>query len=102
MMPLPRSSQGRWSGPWRQRRPRVGLMAGDNWVGEQNDNIEGIFSSFAAANPGGLAQMVSLGSGAAGLGMVLRIEDIAVGLAQSDRNFNDLLVKVTGVSVPIF
>lgn len=68
----------------------------------QNGSSEVMFSSFAAANPGGLAQMVSLGSGAAGLGMVLGIEDIAVGLAQSDRDFNDVLLKVTGVMVPIF
>jgi hypothetical protein len=34
--------------------------------------------------------------------MVLGIEDIPVGLAQSDHDFNDLLVRVTGVSVPIF
>jgi hypothetical protein len=68
----------------------------------QNGSSEVMFSSFAAANPGGLAQMVSLGSGAAGLGMVLGIEDIAVGLAQSDRDFNDVMLKVTGVRVPIF
>ena len=68
----------------------------------QNGSSEVMFASFAAANPGGLAQMVSLGSGAAGLGMVLGIEDIAVGLAQSDRDFNDVLLKVTGVRVPIF
>ncbi|MFO0075290.1 MAG: DUF4114 domain-containing protein [Cyanobacteriota bacterium] len=67
----------------------------------QNGSSEVMFSSFAAANPGGLAQMVSLGSGAAGLGMVLGIEDIAVGLAQSDRDFNDVLLKVTGMVVPI-
>ncbi len=66
-----------------------------------NGNTQSMVSSFAAANPGGLAQMLSLGSGEVGLGMVMGIEDIAVGLAQSDRDFNDLLVKVTGVSVPI-
>jgi hypothetical protein len=66
-----------------------------------NGNTEVMFSSFAAANPGGLAQMVNLGSGEAGQGMGMGIEDIWVGLPQSDRDFNDLLVKVTGMVVPI-
>ena len=67
-----------------------------------NGNTDVMFSSFAAANPGGLAQMVNLGSGEAGRGMVLGIEDIPAGLPQSDRDFNDVLLKVTGVVVPIF
>jgi hypothetical protein len=83
----------------------IAVVQNDHWLNSANlvyCQAQSMFSSFAAANPGGLAQMVNLGSGEAGRGMVLGIEDIPVGLPQSDRDFNDLLLKVTGVSVPIF
>jgi hypothetical protein len=65
-----------------------------------NGNREQLFSSFAAANPGGAPQMMSLGSDSNG--MVLGIEDLSVIGGRSDRDFNDLIVKLGSVNVALF
>ena len=51
-----------------------------------------LLSSFAAANPGGAPQMLSLGS--EGRGMVIGIEDQSMALGPSDSDFNDLIVRI--------
>lgn len=61
---------------------------------------ERLISSFAAANRGGAAQMVSLGSDSTG--MVLGIEDLDVLGDRSDRDFNDIVMKIHGLQVPLF
>jgi hypothetical protein len=61
---------------------------------------EQLFSSFAAANPGAAPQMMSLGTG--GNGMVLGIEDLAVAGGVSDRDYNDVIVKIGSVNVAVF
>jgi hypothetical protein len=60
---------------------------------------EQLFSSFAAANPGGAPQMMSLGSDSNG--MVLGIEDLSVIGGRSDRDYNDLIVKLGSVNVAL-
>jgi hypothetical protein len=61
---------------------------------------EQLFSSFTPANPGGLSQFVSLGSDSTGI--VMGIEDVAIAGGLSDRDNNDLIVTLGGVSVPVF
>lgn len=51
-----------------------------------------LLSSFAAANPGGAPQMLSLGSD--GHGVVIGIEDQSTALGRSDSDFNDLIVRI--------
>jgi hypothetical protein len=59
-----------------------------------------IFSSFAAANPGQAAQMISLGNSANGL--VLGFEDQSVASGISDIDYNDAIVTIRNVTVPLF
>ena len=66
----------------------------------QDGNREIILSSFSAANPGGETQMVRLGSEANRF--TLGIEDIAVTSGLSDRDFNDNIVSISGVSLGLF
>jgi len=66
----------------------------------QNGDETKIFSSFAAANPGGATQMVSLSNSPNC--PVLGIEDIAVAGGRSDGDFNDLIVRLNNVSVALF
>ena len=63
----------------------------------QNGDSSEIFSSFAAANEGGATQMVSLSNSANSL--VLGIEDLSVAKGLGDNDFNDLIVKIQGVSL---
>jgi len=65
----------------------------------QNGSRTTIFSSFAAANPMGQTQMVRLASDTNKL--TLGLEDLAVASGTSDRDFNDLIINVTGVAVPL-
>jgi hypothetical protein len=58
-----------------------------------------LISSFAAANRGGAAQMVSLGSDSTG--MVLGIEDLDVNGGRSDGDFNDIVTWIHGLQVPL-
>jgi len=51
-----------------------------------------LFSSFAAANPGGAMQVVSLGS--PGGGVTFGVEDTLVTSGLSDRDYNDLIVTL--------
>lgn len=51
-----------------------------------------LFSSFAAANPGGAPQMLSLGSDAKGI--VVGIEDQGSAFGSGDADFNDLIVRI--------
>lgn len=51
-----------------------------------------VFSSFAAANPGGAMQMISLGS--PGGGVTFGVEDTLVTGGASDRDYNDLIVTL--------
>jgi hypothetical protein len=60
---------------------------------------ERLFSSFAAANPGGAPQMLSLGTGSTG--MVLGIEDLSVIGGRSDGDYNDLIVRLESVIVAV-
>ena len=66
----------------------------------QNGDSSEIFSSFAAANEGGATQMVSLSNSANSL--VLGIEDLSVAKGLGDNDFNDLIVKIQGVSLGLF
>ncbi|MEB3353579.1 MAG: DUF4114 domain-containing protein [Cyanobacteriota bacterium] len=66
----------------------------------QNGNRSTIFSSFSDANPGGETQMVRLGSEANRF--TLGLEDIAVTSGLSDRDFNDNIVRIGGVSLGLF
>ncbi|MEB3200281.1 MAG: DUF4114 domain-containing protein, partial [Synechococcaceae cyanobacterium] len=66
----------------------------------QDGDRSTIFSSFSAANPAGETQMVRLGSDPHRL--VLGIEDIAVASGRSDRDFNDHIVSLSGVSLALF
>jgi hypothetical protein len=66
----------------------------------QNGDRNSILSSFSAANPGGETQMVRLGSDATRF--VLGIEDIAVTSARCDRDFNDNVLTLSGVSLGLF
>ncbi|MEB3348556.1 MAG: DUF4114 domain-containing protein [Cyanobacteriota bacterium] len=66
----------------------------------QNGRRNTMFSSFSAANPGGETQMVRLGSDPSSY--VLGIEDIAVASGRSDRDFNDTIISISGVSLGVF
>ena len=61
---------------------------------------EQLFSSFAAANPGGVPQMLTLGTGSNG--MVLGIEDLSVIGGRSDADYNDLIVRLGSINVALF
>jgi hypothetical protein len=65
----------------------------------QNGNRSTIFSSFSDANPGAETQMVRLGSDTSRF--VLGIEDIAVASGRGDRDFNDNIVILSGISLGI-
>jgi inosine-uridine nucleoside N-ribohydrolase len=58
-----------------------------------DDNPGSLLSSYASANPGGLAQFVAFA--AEGRGISYGIEDIAVSSGFSDRDFNDLSITLT-------
>ncbi len=75
-------------------RERYGLLL------LQNGDETKIFSSFAAANPGGATQMVSLSNSPNN--PALGIEDISVAGGRSDGDFNDLIVRLNNVSVALF
>ena len=68
----------------------------------QNGSRSTIFSSYSDANPGGVTQMVRLSN--ENNTMVLGIEDLAVAgnNSDSDDDFNDLILNITNVSMPIF
>ncbi len=66
----------------------------------QNGSRSTIFSSFSDANPGAETQMVRLGSDRSRF--VLGIEDIAVASEHGDRDFNDNIVILSGISLGIF
>ena len=66
----------------------------------QNGDPAVIFSSFAAANPFGATQMVSLSNSSNNL--VFGIEDLSVAGGYSDSDFNDLIVRVQNVAVQLF
>jgi hypothetical protein len=66
----------------------------------QNGDRNTLFSSFSAANPGGETQMVRLGSDPSSY--VLGIEDLAVASGRSDRDFNDNILTINGVSLGLF
>lgn len=66
----------------------------------QNGDETKIFSSFAAANEGGATQMVSLSNSSNSL--VLGIEDMSVAKGLGDNDFNDIIVKIQGVSLGLF
>ncbi|MEB3349605.1 MAG: DUF4114 domain-containing protein, partial [Cyanobacteriota bacterium] len=57
-----------------------------------------LYSSFAAANPGGVAQVINLGTSRTGL--VLGFEDLPA--TSGDADYNDLVVNITNISVPLF
>ncbi|MEW6121072.1 MAG: DUF4114 domain-containing protein [Pseudomonadota bacterium] len=62
-----------------------------------NDDPGTLFSSYAAANPGGMAQVMALGR--ADGGVTFGIEDMLVTDGHSDRDYNDLVVTL-GFSQP--
>lgn len=66
----------------------------------QNSDPSIIFSSFAAANPGGVTQMVSLSS--TGSSTVLGIEDQWTMASKCDADFNDLIVNIKNVALGVF
>ena len=66
----------------------------------QNGDRNTLFSSFSAANPGGETQMLRLGSDPSSY--VLGIEDLAVASGRSDRDFNDNILTINGVSLGLF
>jgi hypothetical protein len=66
----------------------------------QNSDPSVIFSSFAAANPGGVTQMVSLSSSSNT--MVLGIEDLWAKSSTCDNDFNDLIVIMKNVTLGVF
>jgi len=66
----------------------------------QNGDPAVMFSSFAAANPYGATQMVSLSNSSNNL--VFGIEDLSAVGGYSDSDFNDLIVRVQNVSVALF
>jgi hypothetical protein len=66
----------------------------------QNGDETKIFSSFAAANEGGATQMVSLSDSSNS--RVLGIEDLSVEKGLGDNDFNDIIVKIQGVSLGLF
>ena len=66
----------------------------------QDSSRTTIFSSYATANPMGQTQMVRLSSDTNKL--TFAIEDLAIASGTSDRDFNDLVLNVSGVSIPLF
>jgi hypothetical protein len=66
----------------------------------QDSSRTTIFSSYAAANPMGQTQMMRLNSDTNKL--TLGIEDLAIASGISDTDFNDLIVNISGVSIPLF
>ena len=56
-----------------------------------NNNPNEIYSSYSTANPGGATQILAFGD--SGGGITFGIEDILVTSGQSDRDYNDLLVR---------
>lgn len=56
-----------------------------------NNSPAEIYSSYSSANPGGATQILAFGDSAGGI--TFGIEDILVTSAQSDRDYNDLLVR---------
>ena len=64
-----------------------------------NGDSSNLYSSFAQANPQGATQMISLGSSSNVY--ALGIEDQLVS-GNSDRDYNDIVIKISGVSVPLF
>lgn len=64
-----------------------------------NGDSSNLYSSFAQANPQGATQMISLGSGSNVY--ALGIEDQLVS-RNSDRDYNDIVIKISGVMVPLF
>ena len=63
-----------------------------------NGDRSRLYSSFSAANPGGAVQVVNLGNSSTGL--VLGFEDLSA--TNGDADYNDLVVNITRVSVPLF
>jgi len=57
----------------------------------QNDPAQ-LYSSYAAANPGGATQIVAYGNG--GQGVTYGVEDVLVTGGFSDRDYNDLIVRI--------
>lgn len=57
-----------------------------------NNDPAHLFSSYAAANPGGAVQVVALGD--AGHGVTFGVEDTLVTGGHSDRDYNDLLLTI--------
>ena len=74
-------------------RQRYGLLV------LPNGNRDQMFCSYAAANPGGEPQMLSLGSGSTG--MVVGIEDRPVAEGVSDVDYNDVLMRFGNVHVVV-
>ena len=64
-----------------------------------NGDSSTLFSSFAQANRDGATQMISLSNSSDAF--TLGIEDQYMSKS-SDNDYNDVLVKVSGVMVPIF
>ncbi len=65
----------------------------------RNGDPATIFSSFSNANPGAETQMIHLANEANT--MVIGIEDIAIASPFSDIDFNDVVLRVTNISLPI-
>jgi len=59
-----------------------------------NGDQRNLFSSYSAANPGGASQFLSIAAGDGSL--MFGVEDILSTSQASDRDFNDLLIQVTG------
>ena len=70
-----------------------------------NGTTDQIFSSYAAANPGGTAQAISLGSTTNG--MVLGFEDLPISSSGTfsgrpvDADFNDIILRIHNLQVPL-
>jgi hypothetical protein len=58
-----------------------------------NGSESEIYSSYAAANPGGVSQFLTFGS--TDRGITIGIEDQLVSSSRADRDFNDLTLTVT-------
>jgi hypothetical protein len=65
----------------------------------QNGDSATIFSSFSNANPGAETQMIHLASEANAV--VVGIEDVAITSGFSDVDFNDVVLRLTNISLPI-
>jgi|GEM_PF-643873 len=57
-----------------------------------NNDPNTLYSSFSAANPAGATQMMAFGS--PDIGITYGIEDVFVGSMFSDRDYNDLIVRI--------